>query len=102
MGSQFEKSSEPRAQECLEILIFSPILDSNSTRLPSAHAPSTTSRTEMLEMCGVKAEEDNIAPSTDVQMLVDQIVTMSTQEAIDILLRAIAYHQSETIQTILP
>lgn len=44
---------------------------------------------------GKKAEEDDIAPSRDVQYIVDKIQGMSEEEAIQILTDTVEYHSND-------
>jgi ATP-dependent Clp protease adapter protein ClpS len=44
---------------------------------------------------GKKAEEDDIAPSRDVQYIVDKIQGMSEEEAVQILTDTVEYHNND-------
>lgn len=44
---------------------------------------------------GKKAEDDNIAPATDVEYIIDRIQEMSEEEAIQILTDAIEFHSND-------
>ena len=44
---------------------------------------------------GQKAEADGIAPSADVEVIIDRILEMSDEDAIDILARAIDFHRED-------
>lgn len=52
-------------------------------------------RSKVAAFYGRKAEEDHLAPSADVVYIIDKIILMTEQEAIDILVRAIEYHSSD-------
>ena len=91
-----ERSDDRQEKEMLEAEELGPIVDSDPPKDISQQTLSPAARAKLLETVGVKAQSDNIAPSADVQMLLDQMMGLSQQEAIDVLVRAMEYHQSET------
>ena len=54
---------------------------------------SREQRDRLIQLYGRKAEEDDIAPSRDVQMILDRVVEMSEEEALQILVEAIDFHK---------
>lgn len=65
-----------------------PVID---TILPADDAQ----RAQVAMLMGTKAEEDNIAPRADVMYVLDKVVEMKTEEAIEILNAAIDYHTGD-------
>ena len=49
-------------------------------------------RERLMQYYGQKAEDDNIAPARDVQMIMDRILEMSEEEAVHVLLGALEFH----------
>ena len=52
-------------------------------------------RAQLRQRYGRKAEEDDIAPAKDVQVILDKVIGMDTQEALDVLLNAIDAHKND-------
>jgi OPT family small oligopeptide transporter len=52
-------------------------------------------RSKIAVYYGRKAEEDNLAPQVDIHYILDRIVLMTHDEAIDILVNAIQYHSDD-------
>ena len=52
-------------------------------------------RQKIAQFYGRKAAEDDVAPSNDVTVILDHILAMSEQDALDILVHAIDYHRGE-------
>ena len=52
-------------------------------------------RNKIIAYYGRKAEDDALAPKEDVSVILDHILAMSEQEAMDILVHAIEYHRGE-------
>jgi len=52
-------------------------------------------RRKIAQFYGRKAEEDHVAPSGDLLYILDKITFMTEEEAMDILVRAIAFHKSD-------
>ncbi|CZR63038.1 related to Oligopeptide transporter 2 [Phialocephala subalpina] len=52
-------------------------------------------RSKIAAFYGRKAEEDHLAPSADVVYIIDKIILMTEQKAIDILVKAIEYHSGD-------
>lgn len=73
--------------------------DPNSTGEKTVLTPEMCQR--IAAMYGKKAEDDNLAPSRDVQYIVDKIQSMTEEEAIRILTEAVEYHSNDPSQTIL-
>ena len=74
-----------------EITQAEDVISKEATALPSDI--SREQRERILLQYGRKAEEDDIAPSRDVQMILDRIVGLSEDEALDILINAIEFHK---------
>jgi OPT family small oligopeptide transporter len=52
-------------------------------------------RNKIAAYYGRKAEEDNVMPRADIHYILDKIVLMTTDEAIDIIVKAIQYHSDD-------
>ena len=64
--------------------------------LPRPDGPlSETQRQQLLARYGRKAEEDDIAPAKDVQMILDKVIAMDNEEALDVLVTAIEVHKAD-------
>ena len=50
-------------------------------------------RQKVAEQYGRAAEEDQLAPRGDVTAILERIITMTDEEAVDILVQAIEYHK---------
>ncbi len=50
-------------------------------------------RQKVAEQYGRAAEEDQLAPRADVTAILERIITMTDEEAVDVLVRAIEYHK---------
>lgn len=56
---------------------------------------SEEQRAKIAQYYGNKAKNDKIAPATDITYILDQIVSMSEDRAVEILLGAIQYHADD-------
>ena len=52
-------------------------------------------RKKIMDYYGRKAEEDHIAPSADVDMILEKVIQMSEEEALDIIVGAMEYHKDD-------
>lgn len=65
----------------------------NAVRTGQAITPEM--RRKVVEIYGRKAEEDDIAPSADVTAILDKIVSMTDEEAVNVLLEAAEFHKDD-------
>jgi hypothetical protein len=52
-------------------------------------------RRKIVEYYGRKTEEDDIAPASDVTIILEKIIEMDEEQALDICANAIEYHSSD-------
>ena len=67
--------------------------EKNGTTLRNTGDLTDAQRAQLRQRYGRKAEEDDIAPARDVQMMLDRIVEMTDEEALHILVDAIDKHR---------
>ncbi|ORX37028.1 oligopeptide transporter 2 [Kockovaella imperatae] len=69
-------------------------LDLKAERTNISHA-NPEMRAKIVAYYGRKAEEDHLAPKEDVTIILDHILAMTEQEAMDILVHAVEFHQED-------
>jgi hypothetical protein len=52
-------------------------------------------RNKILQYYGRKAEDDNLAPAFDVTVILEKILSMSEEDALDIIVKAMEYRQND-------
>ena len=52
-------------------------------------------RNKILQYYGRKAEDDNLAPAADVTVILEKILSMPEEDALDIIVNAMQYHQND-------
>lgn len=52
-------------------------------------------RNKILQYYGRKAEDDNLAPAADVTVILEKILAMQEEDALDIIVKAMEYHQND-------
>jgi len=52
-------------------------------------------RNKILQYYGRKAEDDNLAPAADVTVILEKILSMSEEDALDIIVKTMEYHQND-------
>ena len=55
-------------------------------------------RTKIIEYYGRKAEDDALAPREDVDVILDKILGMSEEEALNIVAEGVQYHRGELLR----
>ena len=54
---------------------------------------SQENKVRLMQYYGRKAEEEDIAPSRDVQLIMDRIIEMNEEEAVEVLVEALDFHK---------
>lgn len=52
-------------------------------------------RNKIIEYYGRKVEDDNLAPAADVTVILEKILAMSEEDALDIIVQAMEYHRND-------
>jgi len=77
---------------------ITPVKDDTKTIVSAAHDMSHVTpemRRKIADYYGRKAEEDSIAPAADVTMILEKVIEMPEEEAMDIIVGAIEYHRDD-------
>lgn len=78
---------------------ITPAIDEKGIREAVTHTETADITPEMrrkiVEYYGRKAEEDDIAPASDVTVILEKILEMDEEQAMDICANAITYHASD-------
>lgn len=78
---------------------ITPAIDEKDVREAVTHSENAEITPEMrrkiVEYYGRKAEEDDIAPASDVTVILEKILEMDEEQAMDICANAITYHASD-------
>ena len=68
-------------------------LDAAAEAVRQGHEITPEMRRKVAQHYGHIAEKENLAPQGDVEVILEYIVAMTEEEAIDVLLQAIEYHK---------
>jgi hypothetical protein len=96
-SAQLRPATEDKAfHEDIDVEVSPAKEDVTHLEHPSAsQMTSEEMRARMLQHYGRRPEEDDIAPRADISQLLDLIVAMNDEEALDILVNAIEFHKDD-------
>ena len=77
---------------------IAPVVDGVETLASQAQHPNPEGRAKTAEYYSKRAEAEGIAPAQDFLLIVDQMMELTQEEALDILHNAIQYHQGRSAE----
>lgn len=88
-----EKRSPQGEKDSFDHIEAAEDVNAIETAVKEGHTITPEMRKKVAEHYGRKAEEDQIAPSADVTAILERIIAMTDEEAVDVLVQAIEFHK---------